>query len=187
MAAKKRKFAADIEPTFRTIQGMCASLKKLWLPLPTRNLFREIENNYLFFLIDILIHIKPRLSETKRSAWPSLIPDLNKLAALAEDIAQQRPRTNKDWLLEADTLDREGAWLLSINKATALRRMQGSIFGTHLVLSEMEQTMTVEKWSPHVSHIPRIFANRRVLLSYCPCFSFATPTVAEKCVSQLFA
>ena len=101
----------------------------------------------------MLIHIKPRLNETKRSAWPSLIPDLNKVAALAEAITQQRPRTSKDWLPVADTLDREGVCSLSISGAvTALRRRQGSISGTHPVLSEMEQTIAVEKWSPHVSY-----------------------------------
>ncbi|KAJ3558726.1 hypothetical protein NM688_g744 [Phlebia brevispora] len=48
---------------------------------------------------DILIDIKPKLTEAKRSAWPSLIPDLNKLAALAESITQQCPRSNKDWMV----------------------------------------------------------------------------------------
>lgn len=58
---------------------------------------------------DQLVHIKPKLSESKRSAWPLLIPDLDKIAALGEAISKGRPRTNKDWKDKADALDREGA------------------------------------------------------------------------------
>ena len=99
-------------------------------------------------LIDILVQVKPKLSETRRSAWPSLVPELNKIAALAESIMQQRPRSSKEWLLVADILDREGACLLFFNEKTAaalLKQLQGSISGMHLALSEMKTTTPVEK------------------------------------------
>jgi hypothetical protein len=60
---------------------------------------------------DLLILIKPRLGESKRSAWPLLIPDLDKVAALGESIGQQRPKAIKDWKDVADSLDREGVYL----------------------------------------------------------------------------
>ena len=58
---------------------------------------------------DRLVLIKPKLAESRRSAWPQLIPDLDKVAALGEAISKQRPKTNTDWKDEADALDREGA------------------------------------------------------------------------------
>ena len=57
----------------------------------------------------MLVHIKPRLGDTQRSARSSLISDLHKLAAVAEFITQQRPGSYQDWMSVADTLDREGA------------------------------------------------------------------------------
>ena len=61
--------------------------------------------------LDLLLVIKPRLGEAKRSAWSLLIPDRDKVAAQAEAISQQRPKSNKDWQDVADALDREGARL----------------------------------------------------------------------------
>ncbi|PSR82973.1 hypothetical protein PHLCEN_2v5943 [Hermanssonia centrifuga] len=96
MSARKRKFSSEILPVFQSIQGQKQTPS---FPRYTH----------------ILIHIKPILSEGKRSVWSSLIADLYKVAALAESITQQRPRTNKDWLPVADTLDREGVNLWNVS------------------------------------------------------------------------
>lgn len=108
-------------------------------------------------IADILVKIKPRLSENKRSGGTSLISDLHKLAALAESITQHRPRTNQDWLSVSDTLDREGM-CLSLRAYPGSRYMpnfaQESIYGIPLVLSKVAQTTPVEKLLPHVSHNP---------------------------------
>lgn len=38
-----------------------------------------------------------------------MVQDLNQLATLAESFAEQRPRSNKDWVQLADSLDQEGS------------------------------------------------------------------------------
>ncbi|KAI0697156.1 hypothetical protein BC835DRAFT_1413864 [Cytidiella melzeri] len=95
MSARKRKFETAIQPKFEAILGA-----QTLITTP-----RMIDTT---LIADILVLIKPRLNDPKRSAWQSLISDLHKLAALAESINQHRPRTSHDWLSVADTLDREG-------------------------------------------------------------------------------
>lgn len=80
-------------------------------------IFREIQ--------DLLLVIKPRLGEAKRSAWSLLIPDLDKVASRAEAISQQRPKANKDWQDVADTLDREGVYLW--NAASTIKGAESDV------------------------------------------------------------
>ncbi|GJE98003.1 SPO22 domain-containing protein [Phanerochaete sordida] len=74
---------------------------------------------------DLLLVIKPRLGEAKRSAWSLLVPDLDKVAAQAEAISQQRPKSNKDWQDVADALDREGVYLW--NAATTIKGAESDV------------------------------------------------------------
>ncbi|KAM6497714.1 hypothetical protein JOM56_005662 [Amanita muscaria] len=46
---------------------------------------------------------------------PSLVQDLNKLAALAESFSEQRPKSTKDWPDLADSLDQEGVNLWNMS------------------------------------------------------------------------
>ncbi|KAF8584952.1 SPO22-domain-containing protein [Ramaria rubella] len=58
-------------------------------------------------ITDLLIQIKPKLSGDK-AGDAGLVPELHKLANLAESFTELRPRSNKSWLSLADNLDREG-------------------------------------------------------------------------------
>ncbi|KAI0085689.1 meiosis protein SPO22/ZIP4 like-domain-containing protein [Irpex rosettiformis] len=120
-------------------------------------------------ILDILIEIKPKLSDTKRNSGQPLISDLHNLAAAAESINQQRPRTSHDWLTVADTLDREGAyayWEHPHAFALCPTFTQESIYGMPPVLSKVAQMMAPgAKLSPHVSHIsPGLFQEVRRFL-----------------------
>lgn len=95
MSARKKKTAV-VQPLFERIQGETKTYA-------IRQCFKHLCRRP-----DHLVLIKPKLTESKRSAWPQLIPDLDKVAALGEAISKQRPKTNKDWKDEADALDREG-------------------------------------------------------------------------------
>lgn len=92
MSARKRKALAEVDRIFQSIQGKSSSLSA-WIS--GRSTCRAL---------DKLILIKPRLSDPKRSAPDVLVEQLDSLAALARDIASQRPRAD-----QADSLDREGA------------------------------------------------------------------------------
>ncbi|KAI0935752.1 hypothetical protein AcV5_004080 [Taiwanofungus camphoratus] len=81
------------------------------LPSDLKEIFEAIQN--------ILIDIKPRLNDSRGSALSSICGDLQRLAVLAESFTSQRPRSNKDWVHLADTLDREG---VNLWNASALIR-----------------------------------------------------------------
>ncbi|KAI0802995.1 hypothetical protein BC629DRAFT_1284035 [Irpex lacteus] len=96
MSARKRKFETDVKPKIESILGAQALVKLC---------------EYLILRLDhtdLLVQIKPRLNDPKRSAEGSLISDLHKLAAVAESVCKQRPHTSHEWLAAADSLDREG-------------------------------------------------------------------------------
>lgn len=65
-------------------------------------------------IIDQLIKIKPCLDgpDLRR---PSMVQDLNKLAALAESFSEQRPKSTKTWPDLADSLDQEGVNLWNMS------------------------------------------------------------------------
>lgn len=66
-------------------------------------------------IIDCLIRIKPRLDDPGLPNRPSLVQDLNKVAAMAESFSEQRPKSNKAWSDLADSLDQEGVNLWNIS------------------------------------------------------------------------
>lgn len=86
------------------------SARKRKAPAEVDRVFQSIQ--------DKLILIKPRLSDPKRSAPDVLVEQLDSLAALARDIASQRPRAD-----QADSLDREGVNLW--NASNALKSAEG--------------------------------------------------------------
>lgn len=57
---------------------------------------------------DLLIQIKPKLSEGRKANDDTLMTQLYRLAGLAESITEQRPYSDSRWLSQADDLDREG-------------------------------------------------------------------------------
>ncbi|EPS99649.1 hypothetical protein FOMPIDRAFT_1124216, partial [Fomitopsis schrenkii] len=69
----------------------------------------------------LLITIKPKLidASTKQHGWTTIHSELLRLSSLAESFTKQRPRSNKEWISIADTLDREGVWLWNV--ATSIR------------------------------------------------------------------
>ncbi|KAH9947352.1 meiosis protein SPO22/ZIP4 like-domain-containing protein [Amylocystis lapponica] len=87
------------------------SARKRKLPSGLAQLFDAIN--------DILVPIKPKLNETKPGALLAIRSDLHQIAVLAQSFSQQRPRSNKDWLHHADSLDREG---VNLWNASALIR-----------------------------------------------------------------
>ncbi|PCH39262.1 hypothetical protein WOLCODRAFT_85366 [Wolfiporia cocos MD-104 SS10] len=58
--------------------------------------------------VDALISVKQKLGDSSRSSRVSICAELYQLAYLAESFSQQRLRSNKDWIHQADILDREG-------------------------------------------------------------------------------
>ncbi|PCH33182.1 hypothetical protein WOLCODRAFT_93070 [Wolfiporia cocos MD-104 SS10] len=68
---------------------------------------------------DALISVKQKLGDSRRSSRVSICAELYQLASLAESFSQQRPRSNKDWVHQADTLDREG---VNLWNASAMSR-----------------------------------------------------------------
>ncbi|KIJ45216.1 hypothetical protein M422DRAFT_67355 [Sphaerobolus stellatus SS14] len=66
-------------------------------------------------ITDLLIQIKPQLSGTQRPNNEILISQLSRLANFAESFTEQRPRSNKNWLTQADDLDREGVNLWNMS------------------------------------------------------------------------
>lgn len=141
MSARKRKFETDVKPKIESILGAQALVKLC---------------EYLILRLDhtdLLVQIKPRLNDPKRSAEGSLISDLHKLAAVADSVCKQRPHTSHEWLAAADSLDREGACILRhLRLAICYIFMQESISGTPPVLSKLAQMTPSAKSLPHVSY-----------------------------------
>lgn len=148
MSARKRKLAA-VQPIFQQIQGEPDASQP-----PTK--FVAQLTHRVFRPTDKLILIKPRLTDTKRSVSSQLIPDLDIVAALAQSIAQHRPKTNKDWQDVADTLDREGASLQALPSSDGLAicgSMQGSISGIQQALSRVAKQARIRMLSRRVGNI----------------------------------
>jgi len=58
---------------------------------------------------EILIRIKPKLTDTRENVRSSLCDDLYRISTIAESYAQlRRQHSPGDWGQEADVLDREG-------------------------------------------------------------------------------
>ncbi|KAH9920328.1 meiosis protein SPO22/ZIP4 like-domain-containing protein [Fomitopsis serialis] len=85
MSPNKRKLTSGLADTFETIKGL-------------------------------LITIKPKLIDpsAKQPGWSTIHAELLHLSSLAESFTKQRPRSNKEWISVADTLDREGVWLWNV-------------------------------------------------------------------------
>ncbi|THU92597.1 hypothetical protein K435DRAFT_726088 [Dendrothele bispora CBS 962.96] len=64
---------------------------------------------------DILITTKAQLDDTDVTIRPSLIQNLRHVATLAESFTEQRPKSEKEWIQLADTLDQEGVNLWNIS------------------------------------------------------------------------
>ncbi|OBZ78675.1 hypothetical protein A0H81_00255 [Grifola frondosa] len=109
-----------------------------------QGIFEEIQS--------ILTKIKPKLNDSRQSAWIPLRTDLLQIAVLAESFTKQRPRSNKEWRHLADTLDREGVNLW--NASTLIREATDdghrSIFaalrlaGFRLIEAGLEQKPGIE-------------------------------------------
>lgn len=60
---------------------------------------------------DLLIKTKLKLDDADGAVRVSVVKDLHQVAVLAESFTEQRPKSNKNWIHLADTLDREGLLL----------------------------------------------------------------------------
>ncbi|TDL22344.1 hypothetical protein BD410DRAFT_821261 [Rickenella mellea] len=118
---------------------------------------------------DIIINIKPKLTDTRKAARSSLIEDLNHLAVLAQKFTEQRPRSNRTWIELGDALDREGVHLW--NTSGLIR--QGSdgddrklfaalrLAGFRLIEAGLEQKPSVET----VIHVLQLASKAGAILS----------------------
>lgn len=61
-------------------------------------------------MLELLSKTKPQLDSAKDPCrLPSLVQDLHKVASLAEQFTEQRPRSNKSMSHLVDGLDQEGS------------------------------------------------------------------------------
>ena len=58
--------------------------------------------------LDVIINLKPKLTDTRNALRSGLVDDLHQLAVLGESFSAKRPKSNKHWTELADALDREG-------------------------------------------------------------------------------
>jgi hypothetical protein len=63
--------------------------------------------------LDLLIKTKVVLEKPNAAGRASLVQDLYQIASFAESFAEQRPRSNKEWVHLADTLDQEGSYVFA--------------------------------------------------------------------------
>ncbi|KAI0727576.1 hypothetical protein C8Q72DRAFT_839118 [Fomitopsis betulina] len=128
MSASKRKLPSGLAESFETIKGL-------------------------------LITIKPKLidASTKQHGWSTTHSELLRLSSLAESFSKQRPRSNKEWIPIADTLDREGVWLWNV--ATSIRDDHAGqiaaairLAGFRLVEAGLEQKPSLETLI-HILHL----------------------------------
>lgn len=98
MAERKRKAVLGLQETFETIQGKALQFEGT-CNLSTRYCAR----------VDLLATTKPKLDGPNGALRASSVDDLHQVVSLAESFTEQRPRSNKNWIHLADTLDREGA------------------------------------------------------------------------------
>ena len=101
--------------------------------------------------LDLLAKTKAQLDDSNAANRASLIQNLHQVALLAESFAEQRPRSNTDWIKLADMLDQEG-WS-SFAYQIAVTRSQVSIFGIFPELLANTRTMMAALWSEHVSSL----------------------------------
>ncbi|KAJ7585355.1 meiosis protein SPO22/ZIP4 like-domain-containing protein [Mycena floridula] len=122
---------------------MSATRKKKTLP-GLKQTFEAIK--------DLLTKTKARLDDPSSAGRASLIQDLHQVALLGEAFSEQRPRSNKEWIHLADTLDQEGVvlWNLSgLARKTPQddgRALVGALrlAAFRLIEASLEQKPTVE-------------------------------------------
>ena len=107
-----------------------------------------------FTHLDLLTKTKAQLDDSNAANRASLIQNLHQVAMLAESFAEQRPRSNKDWVNLADMLDQEG-WHIFRLSDSRQPVSQASIFGIFPELLANTRTMMAALWSEHVSSLNR--------------------------------
>lgn len=108
-------------------------------------------------VLDLLVATKPKLDDSNAAVRASLVVELHQVVSLAESFTEQRPRSNKNWIHLANTLDREGVCPVSIFNQihvpciTALILPQALTCGTYLVWFAKRPRTTAVPLLRHVS------------------------------------
>lgn len=116
---------------------------------------------------DLLVSIKPKLKTTNLGAQGSLIPDLHRVAHLAEAFVAGRPRSIKKWSDVADELDCEGVNLWNISGPAASAEEDDELTSAmryaafRLIEAGLESSPGIET----LIHILQVSSNTASLLS----------------------
>ena len=86
-----------------------------------------------FTHLDLLAKTKAQLDDSNAANRASLIQNLHQVALLAKSFAEQRPRSNTDWVKLIDTLE-QAAWSSFAYQIAVTRSLHASIFGIFLEL-----------------------------------------------------